>query len=46
VEKVFQKIQDGGWNEKIRLSRHSRFFEKKKFTKFAYYKRRLKNLMR
>jgi hypothetical protein len=26
--KVFQKIQDGGWNEKTRLSRHLGFFEK------------------
>jgi hypothetical protein len=27
-KKVFQKIQDGGWNKKIRLSRHLGFFEK------------------
>jgi hypothetical protein len=27
-KKVYQKIQDGGWNEKIRLSRHLGFFEK------------------
>jgi hypothetical protein len=27
-KKVFQKIQDGGWNEKTRLSRHLGFFEK------------------
>jgi hypothetical protein len=24
---VFQKIQDGGWNEKTRLSRHLGFLE-------------------
>jgi hypothetical protein len=27
-KKVIQKIQDGGWNEKNRLSRHLGFFEK------------------
>jgi hypothetical protein len=27
-KKVFQKIQDGGWNEKSRLSRYLEFFEK------------------
>jgi hypothetical protein len=32
-KKVFQKIQDGGWNEKIRLSRHLGFFEKLFFHK-------------
>jgi hypothetical protein len=26
-KKVFQKIQDGGWNEKNRLRRHLGFFE-------------------
>jgi hypothetical protein len=27
-KEVFQKISDGGWNEKISLSRHLGFFEK------------------
>jgi hypothetical protein len=30
-----QKIQDGGWNEKNRLSRHLGFFEKKNFHKIC-----------
>jgi hypothetical protein len=30
---VFQKIQDGGWNEKIRFSRHLGFLEKLFFPK-------------
>jgi hypothetical protein len=32
---VKKKIQDGGWNEKIRLSRHLGFFEKLFFHKFC-----------
>jgi hypothetical protein len=34
-KKVFQKIQDGGWNEKTRFSRHLGFFEKINSTKLA-----------
>jgi hypothetical protein len=36
-KKVFQKIQDGGWNEKTRLSRHLGFFEKLFSKKLASY---------
>jgi hypothetical protein len=45
---LFKKNQDGGWNEKNRLSRHLGFLEKLFSTKFASYqhqmnaKRRLK----
>jgi hypothetical protein len=28
AKNIFQKIQDGDWNEKISLSRHLGFFEK------------------
>jgi hypothetical protein len=34
-KKVFQKIQDGGWNEKTRSSRHLGFFEKLFFQKIC-----------
>jgi hypothetical protein len=34
-KKVFQKIQDGGRDEKIRLSRHLGFFEKLFFHKIC-----------
>jgi hypothetical protein len=34
-KKYFQKIQDGGWNEKNRLSRHLGFFKKLFFNKIC-----------
>jgi hypothetical protein len=34
-KKVFQKIKDGGWNEKNRFSRHLGFFEKLFFHKIC-----------
>jgi hypothetical protein len=36
-KKVFQKIQDGGWNEKTRLSRHLGFFERLFFHKICVF---------
>jgi hypothetical protein len=36
-KKVFKKIQDGGWNEKTRLSRHLEFFGKLFFHKICVF---------